>query len=263
MEDTNKKEITEFKDRYNNVLDYAARMRYKIEELAKHFDIESTNQNSGDPDFVRRMLYSYFEGARYQKIDHIFTDNYLLYIVIFSMCLSKNKDSNYYEELDNYLYMILDANTDNLIYYYSFFFDYFGETYSSFYLHPPYVKPESTKSLKEIYKELFTPEEEKMMERYERCYDEEIVKKTKYKQEFLTAKKILSVIASYCVVNKEYDKFNGYVNHFMKNCYEIIKKFELDGVAQMIDGNDITIESEEFIQYIINVVLGGNNKQIR
>ncbi len=254
------KDITEFKHKYDNVINIPSRFCHKINEISKHFNIGSSNNK--ELDFSHSMLYCYFEGSVHQNIDHLFTDTFLLYTVICAIGIGEKQNTDFYDGLDAFLYVILNASKDSLIYYYSSYLDYVADTYSSFYLHPPYIKKESNRTCKEIYTELFSEEEEIFMDRYIKCFDEEIVKKTKYKQEFTTARKILSIIGSYCVVNKELDKFNERVDYFMNNCYEIIKKFELDGVAQMIDDDEITIDSDELVQYIINVVLEDNNKRI-
>ena len=100
------------------------------------------------------------------------------------------------------------------------------------------------------------------MERFIPLYDKEIVKKTTYKQEQETAEKILSVIAAYCVVENKYDEFDTLARRFMDSCEEIIKKCELDGVAQMIDENEYGGDIEKVVTYILDIILEGNKKEI-
>lgn len=257
-----KRDVTEFKDKFKDVKSEKRKLELKLRELTSHFNIKTTSEKKVNLNFVENEIDMYLEGIVYQNQGYLFTDSYLFHLVIMACDYADKSDVTYQQALAKLLYIIVSASKERLIYLFAFYLSYVAKTVSAFYNHPPYIKKESNATCEEICGKLFNQNEIKLMERFIPLYDKEIAKKTTYMQEEKTAEKILSIIAAYCVVENKYDEFDTIANRFMDSCQEIIKKCELDGVAQMIDDNEYSVDVEEIVKYILNIILDGDKKEI-
>ena len=257
-----KRDVTEFKEKFNDVTNEKRRIELKLREVSSHFNIKTTTKKEVNLDHVEDEIDMYLEGIVYQNQGYLYTDSYIFHTVIMACDLADKSDITYLQALAKMLYIVVSAPKERLIYLFAFYLSYVADTVSAFYYHPPYIKKESNASCEEICGKLFNANEAKLMERFIPLYDKEIVKKTTYKQEQETAEKILSVIAAYCVVENKYDEFDTLARRFMDSCEEIIKKCELDGVAQMIDENEYGGDIEKVVTYILDIILEGNKKEI-
>ena len=257
-----KRDVTEFKDKFNDVTNEKRRIELKLREVSSHFNLKTTTEKRVNLDLVESEIDMYLEGIVYQNQGYLFTDAFIFYLVIMACNYAETGDKTYQQALAEILYIIVSSSKESLLFFFSSYISYIEGTVDSFDYYPPYIKKESNATFEEICGKLFNANEAKLMERFIPLYDKEIVKRTSYKQEQETAEKILSVIAAYCVVENKYDEFDTLARRFMDSCEEIIKKCELDGVAQMIDKKEFSGNLSEVITYILNIILEDNKKEI-
>ena len=257
-----KRDVTEFKDKFKDVTNEQRRIELKLSEVASHFNIKTTTEKKVNLDLVESEIEVYLEGIVRQNQGYLFTDAFIFYLVIMASNYAETGDMTYQQALAEILYIIVSSSKESLIFFFSSYISYVEGTVDSFYYHPPYIKDESNASFEEICGKLFNENEAKLVEKYIRINEKEIVKKTTYKQEEETAEKILSTIAAYCIVETKFDEFDTLARRFMDSCEEIIKKCELDGVAQMIDEKEFSGNLSEVITYLLDLILDNNKIEI-
>lgn len=92
-------------------------------------------------------------------------------------------------------------------------------------------------------------------------------------EEFYVAAKVLTVIASYCLVTQDYDSFEVMVNNFNENRNTLLSSMVLNGIGDLMnEENDDGLDKDviknnikkrlELIHYIIETLSNKNNNEI-
>jgi hypothetical protein len=213
----------------------------------------------------------------YEKIDslinwdnkHLFSTLFLLYAFCEAIA-NKSDNQRIWEKSLEIIEKVCSDNINEVAYYYTGATNfYINENRAVAYPNTSILYNEGSYSFSEILCELlksddklrevlkkFDDYEDKII--YDKYHDSPDIRKSLHW--------VLAVIASYCIVNKDYDKFDSFVTKVLDNVEYVYSKVKMNslekqfGIGKLVNGNPY---AEQCVEFVLDVVNSNDKRTIK
>lgn len=237
------------------------RLRKVIECVKDEEEITSFNEN-------KNTIYERLELLINDDNKHLLPAIFLIYIVCMSIAYRSHGEKIWVKCLD-LIEKVCSNNSNEAIYYYTgLACFYIEENYAHVTPNDNLFYNEDNLNFQDIFKEVLKLDDELriIFEKYNKITREVI--RGNQENSLIVRKNlnaVLRVIVSYCIVNKEYDKFDELVQVMLNNKEDINEKVELNGLRgqlsmdKIADGNPY---AEQCVEYVLDMIFNENKRTI-
>lgn len=214
------------------------------------------------------LIYRKLESLINDDNKHLFSALFLIYIVCQSIAYRNVGEKLWAKSLD-LIEKVCSSNLNEIIYHYTGFARFYTEENEKHvYPSEKWFYNEDNHNFQFIMNEVLKLDDElrELLENYDEIIRDVI--RIDYRDSLdirINLNAVLRVIASYCIVNKEYDKFEDLAQHFLNNAEEINEKVALNGLRKqfsmdkVVEGNPY---GEKCIELILDMVINENKRTI-